>query len=145
MAIPLHILIATAAKVARDERTHKVARTIFVAGSDALARRRGAKSEAKRKAPLQKQVESPPVAKKPGKPVWRTAIERRIVFRKGARGDLIRLRYRDEHGLLTQRMVGNWTSDGTVLTGFCLNMKAECDFATAGIEQWEPIVVETDE
>lgn len=144
MTIPLPVLFAAAAKIAQDERTHKVARKIFVAGSEALARRREAKNKEDRKLP------SPPVematkATKPGKPSWRTAIERKIALRKGAAGDLIRLRYRDEHGLVTQRMVGNWASDGTVLTGFCLNMKAQCDFATAGIEQWELITVETDD
>lgn len=137
MAIPLPLLLAAAAKVAKDERTHRVAKYLFESGKDALKSR--SKAKAVPEAPL-----PPPVVEKPAKG-WRAGLSRKVKFRSGASGDLFRFRFTDEHGLTTQRMVGNWQSDGKSLSGFCLNMKRECDFALSGIAQWEEIPVETGE
>ncbi|WP_454599102.1 hypothetical protein [Qipengyuania sp. SM2507] len=135
MAIPLPILLAAAAKVAKDERTHRVAKYLFESGKDALKSRGKTKAEPVATLP-------PPVVEKPTKG-WRAGLNRKVRFRSGATGDLIRFRFTDEHGLTTQRMVGNWRSDGKSLSGFCLNMKRECEFPLSGIAEWEEVPVET--
>lgn len=130
MPLPMAVLIAAAAKIAQDERTHKAAKALFVAGSDMLERRRAAAKAA------------PEAPAEPAKgPKWRAGIDRRVKFRPGASGDLIRFRYTDEHGLVTDRIVGNWTCDGKNLTGLCLNKKAVCEFAIGAITDWADVPV----
>lgn len=140
MALPLPLIIAAATKLAQDERAQRVAKSLFDAGSDAVQRR----LQKRRDKPVNETAAQPKpedafgVPKKAG---WRAGMDRKIRFRKGASGDLIRFRYTDEHGLVTQRMVGNWTSDGDRLTGFCLNMKSEQSFQLSGIADAEEVRV----
>lgn len=141
MALPLPLIIAAATKLAQDERAQRVARSLFDAGSDAVQRR----LQKRRDKPVNKTAALPKpqdVIGVPKKAGWRAGMDRKIRFRKGASGDLIRFRYTDEHGLVTQRMVGNWSSDGDRLTGFCLNMKSEQSFWISGIADAEEVAVE---
>lgn len=142
MPVPLPLILAAAAKVAQDDRTKRMAKSLFDAGSDAVERRlKGARDKPGK--PAAARPSAPPAAlPKPKKKGWRAALDRKVRFRKGASGNLIRFRYVDEHGLATQRMVGNWTSDGDVLTGFCINMKCEKPFVIGGIADWEEIPLE---
>ena len=139
MALPLPLIIAAATKLAQDERAQRVAKSLFDAGSDAVERR----LKKRRDKPLDEPTAlSKPddVSGAPKKAGWRAGLDRKIRFRKGASGDLIRFRYTDDHGLVTQRMVGNWSSDGDRLTGFCLNMKSEQLFKISGIADAEEVL-----
>lgn len=144
MAIPMAILLQVATQIAQDERAKRVAKSLFDVGSDAVERRlKIMREKPPKESPALPEPEAAGAA--PKKAGWRAGLDRKIRFRKGATGDLIRFRYVDEHGLETRRMVGNWTSDGDQLTGFCLNMKSEQSFAISGISDGEEVTVEATE
>lgn len=130
MPLPLPVLFAAATRIAQDERTHRAAKALFDAGSNALERRRAAKST-----PVPDDIRAEPQSS------WRAGLSRRMRFRKGQSGDLIRFEFTDEDGLKTERMVGNWASDGRELAGYCLNRKRECSFLIKGIGVFEEIEV----
>ena len=131
MPLPLPVILAAAASVAKDERTHKAARAIFDAGSSAMERRRLAKAESSAEEPV---VSKPEAA-------WKSSLSKRLRLRKGQAGDLLRFEYTDEDGIKTERMIGNWTSDGKTLCGYCLNRKAERTFDIKGVGSIEEIEV----
>ncbi|MFC3097353.1 hypothetical protein [Alteraurantiacibacter palmitatis] len=134
MPVPLKFLLI-AAQIAQDERAQKMARSVWQAGTELLDKRRKGGS----------QVSTPPPAavsrKEPVRPGWQGSARNRWRFRSGQRGDLIRFEYTDGHGLVTQRMVGNWSCKGGELTGYCLNRREEVAFAISGIGHWEEIEV----
>lgn len=130
MALPINVLLI-AAQLAKSEQAKKLGRAILDRGSDALTKRLNAKPEPK--APAPNSPRAIPATESPPKTGWKSSLKQKMKFRAGQTGDLVAFEYRDEHGLITQRMVGNWRSDGRDLTGFCLNRKEECAFAVSGI------------
>ena len=145
MALPLPVLLAAAERLARDERTQKVARS----AADAVLRKGGevwrnrTQKAPDLEAPNARQTKPlpPSVRAEAGKGL-RGAMAKRLRFRAGQAGDLIRFAYVDEHGLSTSRTVGNWTSDGRELRGYCLNRREECCFAVARISDWREIDID---
>lgn len=139
MPIPLKFLYI-AAELAKDERTQKTAKAAWQLGSDAIqkmSQKRAAKAEVP-------QIEQDPPelkAKKKAKPGWRGKLDRKLRFRNGQSGDLIRFTFTDAHGLSSVRMVGNWECRGGELVGYCLNQKQQIGFDVDGISDWEEIPV----
>ena len=145
MAIPLPVLLAAAERLARDERTQKVAR----GAADAMIRKGGevwrnrSQKSASEKSPIPetKQLEAPSGAEAEKKG-WRGAMSKRLRFRAAQTGDLVRFDYEDEHGLSSKRTVGNWSSDGREIEGYCLNRKETCRFALNRISNWREIDID---
>lgn len=130
MAIPVHLLVA-AAKMLSDPNTIKTVKSIYDAGTGMIDKAQGL-----RRAP------PPPAPIAPiGKPKtgMRADMAKRWMLKPGAAGDLIRFTYTDENGLISVRTVGNWTSNGLQLSGYCLNLRAEHAFAIARIASPEMI------
>jgi hypothetical protein len=129
MPIPLHLLVA-AAKTLSDPNTIKTVKSIYDAGTGLIDKAQGLRS-----AP-QKPLSPPAPAPKKG---LRADMAKRWMLKPGATGDLIRFTYTDDHGLVSVRTVGNWTSNGRELSGYCLNLRAEHKFAIARIDAPEMI------
>ncbi|MBH9536912.1 hypothetical protein [Novosphingopyxis sp. YJ-S2-01] len=126
MALPVKALLI-AAKIAQDERAQKAAATLFSAGSAAFRKR------------VTKKETVDPLVIAPDSLMKSGTIPRKRKFRGGQTGDLIRVRYEDEDGLVAIRTIGNWTSDGRTMSGYCLNRKGPCELAVARIEAWEDV------
>lgn len=150
MAIPLHLLVA-AAKIAKDPNTIKTVKSIYEMGSKAVDKHQSRKSAKIRVEPQKQPKRSlfgKVKAEPPPEPLpvpekresrLRAAFAKKIRFRKGASGDLIRFVYTDPDGLKSTRTVGNWSSDGKALSGYCLNRKAERSFLLSGISDCEDL------
>ena len=137
MPLPIKLLIA-AAELAQDERTHKAVKAVWKAGSETIASARAEKSARNPKA-LMPPKKAP--AKKSKIAGLKSSIERRMRFRNGQSGDLVRFAFTDEHGLTSDRMVGNWRCEKGELVGYCLNRREEIAFPVSGIANWEEIPV----
>lgn len=149
MPIPIKLLLAAAA-LARDEETQKTVKAVWKAGGEMVdkaselsaARARRAKGKAPEGPTSALALEAAPAKGKVKKRTgWRGGLERRVFFRSGRSGDLIRFDYRDEHGLTSHRMVGNWRCEGGELIGYCLNRKEEVAFDVDGISEWKEVPV----
>lgn len=138
MAIPVHLLIA-AAKALSDPNTIKTVKSIYDAGTGLVDK---AQSLRRAPPPAATPPKSPPApiaaAAKP-KTGLRADMAKRWMLKPGATGDLIRFTYCDDHGLICVRTVGNWTSNGRELSGYCLNLRSEHKFAIARIDAPEMI------
>ena len=125
MALPVAMLIAAATKIAQDERAQRAAKSLWDKGMDAWGKRKSGQPDVVG-------------ADSSG---WQAGGDRQARFAHGQTGDLIRFTYTDEHGLICQRTVGNWRSEGGQLTGYCLNRKQEESFAVGQIGEWEEFPV----
>jgi len=134
MPIPLHLLIA-AAKTLSDPNTIKTVKSIYDAGADLIDKAQGFRSVQPKPLPPPEPTAPAPSAKKG----LRADMAKRWMLRPGQSGDLIRFTYTDDHGLVSVRTVGNWTSNGRELSGYCLNLRAEHRFAIARIDAPEMI------
>lgn len=134
MPIPLPLLVA-AAKALSDPNTIKTVKSIYDAGADLIDKAQGFRSAQPKPLPP---PEPPPPAPAPKKGL-RADMAKRWMLKPGAAGDLIRFTYTDDHGLVSVRTVGNWTSNGRELSGYCLNLRAEHKFAIARIDAPETI------
>lgn len=134
MPIPLHLLVA-AAKTLSDPNTIKTVKSIYDAGTGLIDKAQGLRSSSPRPLPA---PTAPPAAPAPKKGL-RADMAKRWMLKPGAAGDLIRFTYTDDHGLVSVRTVGNWTSNGRELSGYCLNLRAEHKFAIARIDAPEMI------
>lgn len=136
MAIPIQLLVA-AAKALSDPNTIKTVKSIYDAGTEMIDKAQGL-----RRTPLPDAQPSAPVSlpaiRKP-KAGMRADMAKRWMLKPGAGGDLIRFTYIDENGLVSVRTVGNWTSNGLQLSGYCLNLRAEHAFAITRIASPELI------
>jgi hypothetical protein len=139
MPLPLKLLYA-AAELAQNERAQKAAAAVWKAGSEALGQVRAASRAPARNPASGRADPAQPPAKPARGGLW-PSLEKRMRFRGGQTGDLIRFRFTDEHGLVTHRMVGNWRCEGGALIGYCLNHKSEQAFPVAFISEWEEIAV----
>lgn len=133
MPVPLKFLFI-AAELAQNEKAQGAAKAVWNAGTSFMAKRKTAEPP---RAPVPPPV-SPPAKPRKG---FRAAVDRRMKFRNGQEGDLIAFTYTDEHGLATERMVGNWRCEGGELIGYCLHRKEETAFTVQGISDWRDIPV----
>lgn len=133
MPIPLHLLVA-AAKTLSDPNTIKTVKSIYDAGTGLIDKAQGLRSATPK--PLPAPTPPAPTATKKG---LRADMAKRWMLKPGAGGDLIRFTYTDDHGLVSVRTVGNWTSNGRELSGYCLNLRGEHKFAIARIDAPEMI------
>lgn len=137
MAIPVNLLVA-AAKVLSDPNTIKTVKSIYDAGSK-LIDKGGAAATAYRGQSAKRPAPEAAKVPQPGSGGWMGTISTRIALRPGAKGDLVRFTYVDDHGLSSVRTVGNWSSNGLQLTGYCLNLRADHSFAISRISAMQPI------
>lgn len=133
MAIPVHLLVA-AAKMLSDPNTVKTVKSIYEAGTGMVDKAQGL-----RRAPPPASPTAPIAAVGKPKSGMRANMAKRWMLKPGTAGDLIRFTYTDENGLICVRTVGNWTSNGRELTGYCLNLRCEHKFAIARIDVPEVI------
>lgn len=137
MPIPLHLLVA-AAKTLSDPNTIKTVKSIYDAGADLIGKAQSMRGPARSfEAPARIAAQPKPIAKPA--PGMRADVAKRWMLKPRASGDLIRFTYTDDHGLVSVRTVGNWTSNGRELSGYCLNLRAEHKFAIARIDAPEMI------
>ncbi|MDK2757532.1 MAG: hypothetical protein KYX66_12430 [Blastomonas fulva] len=132
MAIPVHLLVA-AAKVLSDPNTIKTVKSIYDAGTGLVDKAQGLRRAPRATASLPL---APPTKPNTG---MRADMAKRWMLKPGAAGDLIRFTYTDDNGLVSVRTVGNWTSNGLQIRGYCLNLRGEHDFAIARIDAPEII------
>lgn len=132
MPIPLNLLVA-AAKALSDPNTIKTVKSIYDAGSGLIDKAQGLRRAPRATASLPL---APPTKPKTG---MRADLAKRWMLKPGAAGDLIRFTYTDDSGLVSVRTVGNWTSNGLQISGYCLNLRAEHAFAIARIDAPEMI------
>lgn len=125
-------MLIAAAKTLSDPNTIKTVKSIYDAGADLIDKAQGLRSAPPK--PL-----SPPAPAPAPKNGLRADMAKRWMLKPGAAGDLIRFTYTDDHGLVSVRTVGNWTSNGRELSGYCLNLRAEHKFAIARIDAPEMI------
>ena len=139
MAIPVHLLIA-AAKALSDPNMIKTVKSIYDAGTGLMDKAQAMRGPAAPKPlPPPKSPAPPPAIAVAPKTGMRADMAKRWMLKPGAAGDLIRFTYTDENGLICVRTVGNWTSNGRDLTGYCLNLRTEHKFAIARIDAPEVI------
>lgn len=139
MPIPLHLLVA-AAKTLSDPNTIKTVKSIYDAGTGLIDKAQGLRGPAAAPTPAvpAKPTPQPVTTAKPQKGL-KADLAKRWMLKPGASGDLIRFSYTDDHGLVSVRTVGNWTTNGRELSGYCLNLRAEHKFAISRIEAPEAI------
>lgn len=139
MPIPLHLLVA-AAKTLSDPNTIKTVKSIYDAGTGLIDKAQGLRGSAASPPPAvpSKPASAPVASAKPQKGL-KADLAKRWMLKPGASGDLVRFTYTDDHGLASVRTVGNWTSNGRELSGYCLNLRAEHKFAIARIDAPEAI------
>lgn len=134
MPIPVHLLVA-AAKALSDPNTIKTVKTIYDAGTGMIDKAQGLRRNVPSAAQPSPVVSAPPKPKRG----LRADMGKRWMLKPGASGDLIRFTYTDDHGLVSVRTVGNWTSNGRELSGYCLNLRDAHSFAIARIDAPETI------
>lgn len=134
MPIPVPFLVA-AAKMLSDPNTIKTVKSIYDAGTGMIDKAQSLRGPAAPEA-LPPSPNMPPAKPKTG---LRSDMAKRWMLKPGTAGDLIRFTYTDDNGLVCVRTVGNWTSNGRDLTGYCLNLRCEHKFAIARIDAPEMI------
>lgn len=127
MAFALKKFLNMGALIARDERARHAAKLALEKGIEIWGKRQSSRTAATG-----------------GTGARRSSADRNGCFRDGQTGDLIRFTYTDEHGLICQRMVGNWSCKGGHLTGYCLHRKQEESFAVEGIADWQHFSMQSD-
>lgn len=135
MPVPLPVLLAAAERVLSDERTQTLGKAMWRKGSELWDKRSETRPPS----------EPAPEDDAPAKPSagflgWRKRVGMRRL-RKGQQGDLLKFTYTDEHGLETTRLIGNWSSDGAQLSGYCLNRREICEFEIRRIGDWREVEV----
>lgn len=139
MPIPLHLLVA-AAKTLSDPNTIKTVKSIYDAGTGLIDKAQGLRGpSAQPPKAVEARPSAAPIAPAKSQKGLKADLAKRWMLKPGACGDLIRFRYTDDHGLVSVRTVGNWTSNGREISGYCLNLRAEHKFAISRIEAPEAI------
>lgn len=135
MPVPLPVLLAAAERVVSDERTQAVGKAVWKKGVELWSNRSASEAAY---TPLPEADEPKKSGKIAGALKQRFAKRR---LRKGQEGNLLKFSYTDEHGITSNRLVGNWSSDGNEISGYCLNRREICAFAIDRVDDWQEIEV----